>query len=476
MENKKFNKIISNLIYAFTAQFISLFLSIVMSLVVPKMLGVEEYAYWQLFIFYSTYVGFFHFGLSDGIYLRYGGVEYKDMDKRLIGSQLWLMIIWQSLISIVLTIVTINVINDKQRLFVWIVTAIYLVCANTTWFLGYVFQAANQTRVYSISVIISKVAFIISIFILMILHQDKFQIFVILFVITQIVAMSYCIVVGRDIIFVKLLPFREIISATMQNIKSGINLTLSNISSSLIVGFGRMIVDSVWGISAFGIFSLSISLTNFFLQFISQVSMVLFPALRKVDNDELNKIYKSIRDILSIVLPMILLIYMPLSHILIAWLPNYATSFRYMSFLIPLCTYDGKMNLLCNTYFKVLRKEKLLLGINIVSMFLSGVFSLFGAYIFNSMYFIVFGMVFAVAFRSVVSELYLAKIMNTSILKEIILETILVILFIILVSCFNKWSTYSLFIILYIIYIIYNKSKLNTFIKMLKIFKGKINS
>lgn len=74
--NKK--SLIRNLIYAFSAQGISLILSVLMSMIVPKLLGVEDYSYWQLFIFYIGYVGFSHFGLTDGIYLRLVAVYMRN--------------------------------------------------------------------------------------------------------------------------------------------------------------------------------------------------------------------------------------------------------------------------------------------------------------------------------------------------------------------------------------------------------------
>ena len=68
-----FKLLLKNTIVAFSAQGISLFVSAIMSLVVPKILGLASYGYWQLFVFYASYSGFFHFGLNDGIYLIEGG-------------------------------------------------------------------------------------------------------------------------------------------------------------------------------------------------------------------------------------------------------------------------------------------------------------------------------------------------------------------------------------------------------------------
>ena len=44
----------SNLAYAIVAQGVGLLSSILTSLVLPKFLGVEDYAYWQLFLLYSS--------------------------------------------------------------------------------------------------------------------------------------------------------------------------------------------------------------------------------------------------------------------------------------------------------------------------------------------------------------------------------------------------------------------------------------
>ena len=73
---------IRNIIYSFSAQTVSIILSVLMSLLVPKMLGVEDFSYWQLFLFYLSYVGFFHFGITDGVYLKNGGISYENLNKK----------------------------------------------------------------------------------------------------------------------------------------------------------------------------------------------------------------------------------------------------------------------------------------------------------------------------------------------------------------------------------------------------------
>ena len=94
--NKHFYK---NLQFAFLAQFISIIINLIMYLIVPKIVGTTNYAYWQLFIFYTNYAGFFHLGLVDGIYLRLGGKKYNDLNFNLLGSQLKVMNLIQIFVS-----------------------------------------------------------------------------------------------------------------------------------------------------------------------------------------------------------------------------------------------------------------------------------------------------------------------------------------------------------------------------------------
>lgn len=472
-ENKLLNKFLSNLSYAFIAQIVSLALSVLMSLLLPKMLGITEFSYWQLFIFYGTYVGFFHFGLTDGVYLRYGGIHKDNLNKSLIGSQFWLLTFVQAIISTCVFVYSVFFIVDIDRKFVIILTAVYMIFANMTWYLGYVFQAINNTRLYSISIIIDKAFFIISIIILVFSKVDlSYNLFIILFMLGKLISLTFCIIMGKSIVFSKLLPFNETIRNAISNMKIGINLTLSSIASIMILGFGRLLVDKIWGITNFGIFSFSLSLTSFFLLFINQVGMVLFPALRQSNPIQLKQSYQFLGQNLSLLLPIILVVYIPIKKILNFWLPEYSESFMYLIMLLPLCIFDGKMQLLSSTYFKVLRQEKILLKINLSSMLLSIILSLIGAFIFKSYYFVIISMVVAVAFRSIISEIILSKFMKGKIKYQILSEIILIILFVTFAWNFSDILAFFLFLTCYLVYLLINIKKIkNIFITSKRLIK-----
>lgn len=84
-----------NLFYAFLGQIISLLLSFVLAIVLPKYLTLNDFAYWQLFIFYLSYIGIFHCGISDGILLRFGGKNINNIKPQFISSQLHILLLIQ---------------------------------------------------------------------------------------------------------------------------------------------------------------------------------------------------------------------------------------------------------------------------------------------------------------------------------------------------------------------------------------------
>lgn len=449
----------TNMIFAFTSQGVSFLISILMSLIVPKFLDVEAYGYWQLFIFYVTYIGFFHFGLNDGLYLKLGGVDYQEMDHAEIGSQLKVSVLFQALLGAVIVISAAFLTDDPDRLYVIVAFAVYMVFGNAASFIGFIFQAANQTKVFSIADMIMKVSFICMLIALLFSHVYDFRVFIVCYtagMILSVVFYAYC---GRSLLFSRFRGLSATVKQIFENIGIGIKLLIANLAGMLILGIGRLVIDGVWGIENFGQISFSLSLTNFFLLFMYQVSVVLFPALRQTDGACQERYYGEIDDFLSILLPMILLFYIPIKKLLLLWLPQYASSLDYLAILLPLCLFDGKMQLLCSTYFKVLRKEKMLLYVNIAACLFSLVLCCIGGFVLQSIDAIVLSMLIAVTLRYVLSEIYLAKVFQRHYGKGLLSELLLVGTFVGVSWFLPAWLSFVIVLLLYGVYLVYHKKE-----------------
>lgn len=464
MLNKRF---LSNIFYAFGAQSISLILSLMLSLLVPKILGVNEFGYWQLFIFYSSYITFFHFGLNDGIYLINGGKNKKELDLSEIKSTFIFSVIMEFAISLVILFIVQFLNFQVDREFVVIQTLINFVlyCAANYW--GYVFQAINETRVFSISVIINKICFIIFLAIILLMGISDYQIIIYSYNVAQALSLIYCFVKSRDVLRSPSLSIRVTLRNVALTISVGSKLMLANIASMLILGISRFLVDKNWGITIFSKFSFALTLVNFFLLFINQFSMVMFPALRTISSKRQKDYYYFFNDALDIILPGIFILYFPIKFILASWLPDYGDSIYYLGFLLPLCSSNGKMQMINATYLKVLRKEKKLLQINLLTVFISILLSFISIYIMDSMNALLLSLVFITWIRNLLSESFLKKEFKLN-SYGYITDAILIIIYLCSISLLKFEFGFWVYLLGYSLFLISKRKELNIIIYKLK--------
>ena len=76
--NSKIISLLKGFSISIGANLVTIMVSLIVTLILPKFISVEQYGYWQVYLFYTTYIGIFHLGITDGIYLRYGGKQYEE--------------------------------------------------------------------------------------------------------------------------------------------------------------------------------------------------------------------------------------------------------------------------------------------------------------------------------------------------------------------------------------------------------------
>ena len=260
-----YSSIARNTMIAFAAQFISLSVSVVMSLLVPKIVGVADYGYWQLFMFYTTYSGFFHLGLNDGVYLINGGLSRDEIDKSSIKSQYIFGACFQAVICLGITLASLPLVDDANRLFVIASFALYTVVYNLTSYLGFVFQAMNETKLFSFSTMLDRLVFLAPLLVLIGFKVSDYHPYVYAYLVSKIIALIYCSWMGRDILRAKSVSFGNSLKDGIRSIIVGVKLMIANIADTLILGVSRFLIDHFWGIVAFAKISFSLSLVNFFI-------------------------------------------------------------------------------------------------------------------------------------------------------------------------------------------------------------------
>lgn len=451
--NTGIKKFFKNFSYSFISNLISIVLNLLILLVLPKCIDLTQYGFYQLYIFYAGYIGFMHLGWCDGIYLRYGGINYEDYDKAKFSGQFWSLIIFQLILIIVFFSVIFYMpfeINKKIILIIALISALFVIPRTM---ISYILQASNRIKEYAFLTGCIKLLNAIFLAIAIIMGIKNFEPLIIIDVFSNFVSLCIGIIFCKDIIFHKLESPPKILCESIENIKTGSKLMFSNIAGTLILGIQRLAIEKAWSIEVFGKISLTLNISNAIMIFINAMGVVIFPMLKRMKLSKMEELYNILRCTLMIPIFTLLVFYTPIKLFIMTWLPQYADSLKYMALLFPICIFESKMSLLINTYLKALRKEKQMLLINLLTVFISCFFTIMNVFILNNLDLTILSITMLFGLRCVIAELYLSKIINLDLKKDISYEILLCIVFMFLNWTINNVLSFILYLIAYLIYI-----------------------
>lgn len=461
--------VFKNLSYSFSVNLFSMVISVLMVALLPKVMGIEDYGAWQLYLFYLSYVGFFHFGWIDGIYLRYGGSEYDELDKKIFSGQFYALVVLESIIAIGFVLYANLSVEDVYVSAVIQFVSIVGVFTVLTVFSSFILQFTNRIKDYAKLVLSEKILFFVCVLVYVMLGFRGYKGLLIISFVTKFGVLVFSCYLIKEIVLSKAGGFRDICMEMRKNISVGIKLMFANIAGMLLIGIIRFGISQGWDVGTFGKVSLTLGVSNFLMVFISAVSVVLFPILKRMNQDRLPEIYVTLRNCLSVVLLGILICYYPLKFLLSIWLPKYSDSLVYMAVLLPICLFESKVSLLINTYLKSLRRENLMLRINLLAVMFSLFLTAISVWWLHSLDLTIMSIVLVFAFRCILAEYFLGEILKIELLRDIILEIIMVVLFITTGWIFDSWWSLALYGIGYLIYLIIKKDDIKETIKIIRL-------
>lgn len=453
------NKIIKNISYSLVANLISTFVSLLTTLVLPKFFGYEitQYGYYQIFIFYIGYVGFFHFGWCDGLYLRDGGKEYSNLDFGLYSIQYKLLFVLEFLIALILILYAVIFTKSSDYKFIFIMIALNILLVIPQTMLSFILQTTNRIKEYANITIMSRFIYGLLLIIIILFRLKDYKIIIVSYNISYAFSLILSVIYCRDIVYFKAASLTFGVVEAVKNISVGSKLMFSNIVNLLITGVVRVGIQMRWDVSTYGKISLALSITNMFLILINAVSIVLYPMFKQKDEKKLIRIYKIMNNMTMIFLFSILILYYPIRNLLSYWLPQYSESLEYLALLFPLCVYSAKMNMIVSTYMKVLRFEKLMLLVNLCGLGVAFITTFVSVIVLSNLQFAILMIIFNQVFRSVIAEYLLSKRLKIDLNSDIILEILLTTSFIIFSWMIGGWIGMMLYGTLYFAYLILKK-------------------
>lgn len=360
-----------NLVYTIITQIIIVITGLIKTLVLPNAFdSVESYGYWQIYMFYSSYILFFTFGFHEGVYLIYGGYDFNSLPdeklKRAFGFHNVLMVL---LMLIGISLIFLVFPEGTYQRFVYIMVIIKLPTSAVIEYFSRLFQSTNEFKYYSIYTLIDKIVFVLSMLLLLLTKQKQYQTYIIIDV-----AIQYLCIIVIFIHFsrffsskIKREPRKDAIT-WLEPVKAGVKIITSNYVAILATGYGRFLVEQFGDITEYAYYSLGVSILNFVLLAISAFSIILYPTLKRINETDYKTYFQDFSGIMVCLIPILLFMYYPLVFLINHLLTKYVNAIAFLPPLLGLTVIKGAMDICLTPFMKASREETNLLRVGIIGL------------------------------------------------------------------------------------------------------------
>lgn len=466
----KTKDIIRRILAAFFSNAVGFLVSCLVILIVPKFVATEQYGYFQLYIFYTGYIGFINLGWPEGLLLRFGGQNYNTLDKKGLKIQYELFSTFSGGMGIIICIIAFLTSNGDKT-FVWLGVGFCIIIHLPRAFLQVLLHMTNRTVEYARGILIEKVVYFISVAAVILSGLRSFHWLIISEILARLIASVYIMWTCSDILHAQRVSWRTQVPEICENIRVGIQLMFANLIGLFLIGVVRQSIEWRWDIETFGKVSFTLSISNLLMILIRSIAIVFFPVLKTISAHNLAPVYKTLRIGLITLLFAMLAAYFPAAKILSTWLPQYEQSLHYMALLFPMCIFECRMSLLIESYMKALRMERKLLLVNLASVIVGIGLSGLTVFIWGNLELAVLSILVLVGLRCIGAELLLAPRLNLNYRLDTIVELLMIAGFI-----YSSWFVGGLrgsviYVVIFMGYLVLERKDIKSCIEKIKCLK-----
>lgn len=445
-----------NLRYSFAAQTVILIIGVVKTFIVPVVLTVDSYAYWQLYLFYVGYIGFCYLGFNDGILLKYGSYNYDDLPFEKIRRSMQFYIAMLALFACAAFAFSLTI-GDMQKAFVFHMISLCVVVYGLNGVFIYVFLITNQIKRHSFFSAVDAVGSFTGILLLLVLNQSDFHILVYFVFTTKTISVIVMAVMCRKLLVGARSPVKVGLREFVDNIRVGIFLMFAQIMGMLVTGLGRIFIEYGSALSDYAYYAFGMTILSIIMVGVTAVANVMYPTLGRLSKALLPKVFDKMYSFFNHFTAGVLLLYFP-AYILVGVLfSKYDAMLEFFAILFVLITWQAKVSITTNTYFRVLRLEKKMFKVNALSVlfFCVAYFAIewtVGEYLPNKTTIVAISTLLSMMFLELLAELTLRKPLNlrfgTSFFKDVCINVV----FLLTAGIPNKgigFLVYGCFVVIY---------------------------
>lgn len=358
---------------------------VLVGFLLPKLIGVTDYGYYKTFSLYISYVGLFHFGLEDGIYLIYGGKNFNDLDKRKFRFYCSFLMLLEAAISVVFIGISLAAVRGDLR-FIFLCVAVYLFTINIGNFYQFISQITSRFTELTVIGLTRSFLTIASVAVMWLLYRYapngvNYKIFIIFTVGISCLTMFVYMFLYRKLTFGKTIGWKEGRADLRLFIKVGLPLMVANLCSTLILTIDRQFVNVLFDTDTYAVYAFAYNLLALITTATSAVSVVLYPMMKQTTSEHLMSNYSKLIAIVLVCVSGCLLVYFPLCPFIRWFLPQYESALPIFRIILPGLVITSAITIVMHNYYKTL-------GINLRFFLKSAVILVLSALVDLAVYFI----------------------------------------------------------------------------------------
>lgn len=257
--------------------FLGLLIGILNGFFLPMVFSIEGYALFKAFSLYAAYAVVFSFGLSDGMYLMYGGKNEANMDVSKTKAYYFFLMKLQAIVCVIMFIIAYLLLKDIALIFF----GFFIIPLQLIHFFRLYYRALGEFDKYSLlqSVLVVFELLNTLFIVFYIKSQDPH-----LFISIKIINHAVVAALFSLLFFWK---YRAVPSAGLKwsdytaIMKPGFAVMMADMVAVLIFSLDRWFVMVLFTDEAFAYYSFAVSILNLFLVFITSVTNIFYSYISK---------------------------------------------------------------------------------------------------------------------------------------------------------------------------------------------------
>ncbi len=425
------------------SKLIIVMLSFLTGFLIPAALSIEDYGYYSLFALFISYLGIFHFGFIDGLYLKYGKLDMDELphsEYRYFARYL----IFEQVLFMVLSIIVINnfLSFDTNTKFILTFAAINMLAVNLQAFFNRTSLGTRNVRYPAITGILQKL--IISVFALSTL-----------FITIDIVSIVIVLTISNYIVFlIGLYHYRRLIfgKATKGKLfelyKFGIPLLIANYIGIFIISMDRLFISTYYTIESLSYYSFALTMLIIIDTIVNSLYQMLYPNVSRLSENNKKNLYQVLSVILIIVTVFGVSGYYVLEFLIPIILPKYVESLQFLAVLLPAFIFRVDAGVAKKSYIYTDKRQKGSILINTLTLIIGVLLNYYFIYSGKNVIYVAYATLISLVIWSLLLEIFFShKGYSFNIMKYVYVALCLSVFFIL-----NAMPLYS--IIKFVLYII----------------------